>query len=64
MASIKPHQYDPESWDDGDAEPTFQQITKQSDKAQTTKDLRRQQGKEWGRSMHKFQKQRQKNGKP
>lgn len=64
MASIKPHQYDPENWDDQDDEPTFQRLHKQTDKPQTVKDLRKQQGKEWGRSMHKFHKQREKSGKP
>ena len=64
MGTIKPHQYDPEAWDDQDAEPAFQPLQKQTGKTQTVKDARKQQGKEWGRSMHKANKQRHKTGKP
>lgn len=64
MASIKPHHFDPDQWDDHEDESTFQPLHKQTGKPQTLKDTRKQQAKEWGRSMHKFHKQRQKNGKP
>ena len=56
--------YDAEQWDEQD-EPVFQPLKKQTGKPQTAKGDRRQVAKEWGRSMHKFQKQRGKtNGKP
>jgi len=45
-------------------EPTFQPLKKQTGKAQTIKGDRRQQSKEWGRSMHKYHKQRAKSSKP
>ena len=45
-------------------EPAFQPIKKQTGKPPTLKGDRRQQAKEWGRSMHKFHKQRQRTGKP
>lgn len=52
-----------EEWDDQE-EPAFQPLRKQTGKAPTLKGDRRQQAKEWGRSMHKFHKQRPKTGKP
>lgn len=45
-------------------EPAFQPLKKQTGKPMTLKGDRRQQAKEWGRSMHKFHKQRAKSGKP
>jgi hypothetical protein len=45
-------------------EPTFQPLKKQTGKAPTLKGDRRQIAKEWGRSMHKYHKQREKTGKP
>lgn len=64
MSTLKPHEYDPETWDDQEDPETFQPLHKQTGKAQTLKGDRRQQAKEWGRSMHKFHKQRAKTGKP
>jgi len=64
MSSIKPHQYDPDTWDDQEEPETYQPLRKQTGKANTLKDARRQQSKEWGRSMHKYFKQRAKTGKP
>jgi hypothetical protein len=63
--SNKWRNYDAEDWDQQD-EPSFQPLKKQpTGKAQTLKGDRRQTAKEWGRSMHKFHKQRTKtNGKP
>ena len=45
-------------------EPVFQPLKKQTGKAPTLKGDRRQAAKEWGRSMHKYHKQREKTGKP
>ncbi len=53
-----------ERYGDDEDEPTFQRIKKQTDKAQTLKGDRRQQQKEWGKTIAKFQKQRSKRGKP
>jgi hypothetical protein len=64
MSSIKPHQYDPDTWDDQEEPEAYQPLRKQTGKATTLKDARRQQGKEWGRSVHKYFKQRAKTGKP
>jgi len=65
MSSIKPYHYDPETWDDQEELETYQPIRKQTGKATTLKDARRQQSKEWGRSMAKFHKQRARdNDKP
>jgi hypothetical protein len=62
--SNKWQNYDAEQWDDQD-EPGFQPLKKQTVKPTTVKGDRRQIAKEWGRSMHKFHKQRAKtNGKP
>lgn len=58
MSSIKPHLYDSESWDDQDTSPTFERVRKQTGKAATLKDERRQRSKEWGRAINKEQKQR------
>ena len=52
---------DSEQWEEGD-EPGFQPLRKQTGKAQTTKDSRRQQAKEWGRAVNKFHKQRRRAG--
>lgn len=64
MSTIKPHEYDPETWDDQDAPEAFQPLHKQTGKAPTPKGDRRQQSKVWGRAMHKYHKQRARNGKP
>ena len=40
----------------------FQPLRKQSGKPQTIKESRRQQGKEWGRAVNKFHKQRRRAG--
>lgn len=62
--STKWNSDDIDQWDEQD-EPAFQPLKKQTGKTQTTKDSRRQQAKEWGRSIHKFHKQREKqNHKP
>ncbi len=53
--------YDAEQYDDQD-EPGFQPLRKQTGKPQTTKESRRQQGKEWGRAVNKFHKQRRRAG--
>ena len=63
MKHIKPYQYDPETWDDEEEPTTFQPLQKQSGKTSPKGD-RRQQQKEWGRTMHKFHKQRERTGKP
>lgn len=52
-----------EAYDDQD-EAGFKPIRRQKQKSFTSKDDRRQQQKEWGRSMHKFHKQRRRDGKP
>jgi hypothetical protein len=39
-------------------EPSFQRLRKQSGKPQTIKDSRKQAGKEFGRAINKFHKQR------
>jgi hypothetical protein len=64
MSTIKPYQYDPETWDDQEDPETYQPLRKQTGKAATVKDVRRQQAKEWGRAHHKHHKQLAKNGKP
>ena len=64
MKDIKPHKYDEESWDDETEPTTFQPLHKQTGKATTLKDDRRQKGKEWGRALHKHHKQRERTGKP
>lgn len=43
-------------------EPTFQPLRKQGGKAATIKDERRQAGKEFGKTIHKFHKERKRNG--
>lgn len=48
---------DSEDWDEQD-EPNFQRLRKQSGKPQTLKDSRKQEGKEFGRAINKFHKQR------
>ena len=40
----------------------FQPLRKQTGKPQTTKESRRQQGKEWGRAVNKYHKQRRRAG--
>jgi hypothetical protein len=52
---------DSEQWSDQE-EPSFQRVRKQSGKSQTLKDSRRQQAKEWGKAINKFQKQRRRAG--
>jgi hypothetical protein len=64
MSSIKPYQYDPEAWDDQEDPATFERVRKQTGKPTTIKDTRKQQGKEWGRAMHKYHKQRARSDKP
>ena len=64
MSTIKPYEYDPETWDDQEEPETYQPLRKQTGKAATLKDARRQQSKEWGREHHKYHKQRAKSGKP
>ena len=64
MSTIKPHEYDADSWDDQDEQASFQRLHKQTGKPQTMKDARKQQSKEWGKAMNKFHKQREKFGKP
>jgi len=64
MSTIKPHEYDPEAWDDQEEPAQLQRVRKQTGKPMTPKDDRRQQSKEWGRSIHKFHKQRERSGKP
>ena len=61
---IKPHQYDPQTWDDQAEPERVQRLRKQTGKPTTLKDDRRQQSKQWGRSMHKFHKQRERSNKP
>jgi hypothetical protein len=61
--SNRQRDYDAEAWDDQD-EPIFQPLKKQTGKPVTVKGDRRQTAKEWGRSMHKYHKQRAKTGKP
>jgi len=48
--------------DQGEEASTFQPLRKQSGKPQTTKESRRQQGKEWGRAINKHFKQRRRAG--
>jgi hypothetical protein len=62
MGTIKPHEFDPERWDE--EETGDLPIRKQSDRQSGPKDARRQQQKEWGKAMHKFHKQRPKREKP
>ncbi|HWQ12766.1 MAG TPA: hypothetical protein VNL77_08200 [Roseiflexaceae bacterium] len=65
MTTIRPHQYDPDSWDDEEDPATFERMRKQTGKPATVKGDRRQQEKEWGRAISKFHKQRARgNGKP
>ena len=64
MNTIKPHEYDPETWDDQETPETFQSLRKQTGKPATIKSERQKQAKEWGRSMHKYFKQQKRNGKP
>lgn len=65
MSSIRPEDFDPETWDDQDGEPTFERLRKQTGKPQTAKGDRRQQAKEWGRAISKVHKERAKiNKKP
>lgn len=64
LKEIKPHSYDPESWEDEDDPTTFQPLRKQSSGSASPKADRRQRDKEWGRAMHKYHKQRGRNGKP
>lgn len=65
MPRIKPHEYDPESWDDQDDYTTFEPVPRASGKQPGVKEQRRRHEREWGRSIHKFQKDRQRqNGKP
>jgi hypothetical protein len=45
-----------EAYDELELAPTFQRLRKQSGKPQNTKDARKQQGKEWGRAIHKQRK--------
>ena len=63
------HNDDAEFWSDEDLdaghdddEPTFERVRKQQGKATTLKGDRRQQGKEFGRSMFKYHKERRKGG--
>jgi hypothetical protein len=64
MNRIKPHEYDPEHWDDEESPEMFQPLTKKGGKTLTAKDERRQRDKEWGRALDKFHKQRTRSGKP
>ncbi|MEN9936366.1 MAG: hypothetical protein RLZZ387_2945 [Chloroflexota bacterium] len=66
MTSIKPHEYDPDAWDDEDEGQSFERLRKQTSKPATVKADRRQQEKEWGRAINKFHKERsrQNGGKP
>jgi hypothetical protein len=50
-------------YDDVD-EPVFQPLKKKTGKAPTLKSERQRHAREWGRALHKFQKQRRNNGKP
>ena len=55
-----------EDWDEQD-EPSFQRLRKQSGKPMTIKDTRKQDSKEFGRTINKFQKERRRaegSGKP
>ncbi|HEU5015498.1 MAG TPA: hypothetical protein VFT66_23455 [Roseiflexaceae bacterium] len=56
---------DSDTWQ-ADDEPTFERVRKQQGKATTMKGDRRQQNKEFGRSIFKYHKERRKdgNGKP
>lgn len=66
MSTIRPHEYDPDSWDDEQEAVSFERLRKQSGKPLTVKGDRRQQEKEWGRAINKFHKQRtrENGGKP
>jgi hypothetical protein len=65
MTTIRPHEYDPDSWDDEEAPAHFERLRKQTGKPATVKSDRRQQEKEWGRAIDKFHKQRARgDGKP
>jgi hypothetical protein len=47
---------------DGLDEPMFQPLRKQGGKAETIKDERRKAAKEFGKSIHKYHKERRRNG--
>lgn len=55
MGTLKPHEYDPENWDDEHDE-TFQRLRTSPGKAPTIKGDRRQREKEWGRAHAKWSK--------
>jgi hypothetical protein len=59
--SDKWQNYDAEEWNEQD-EPTFERLRKQTGKPQTLKNDRRQQGKEWGKAVNKYHKQRRRAG--
>lgn len=64
MPKYQPRYVDLDESDESES-PAFQPLKKQTGKPQTLKGDRRQEAKEWGRSMHKFHKQRQRsNDKP
>jgi len=58
MNSIKPSHHDPEAGDDQEEITTFERVRKQTGKAATPKDDRRQRSKEWGKRINKFHKER------
>jgi len=64
LKEIKPHSYDPDEWDDEQEQTLFEPLRKQSGGSTSPKADRRQRDKEWGRAMHKYHKQRSRNGKP
>jgi len=59
---INLHNFDFEEWDDEEFDETFQPLRKQSQGSSSVKHDRRQREKEFGRSIWKFQKERQRLG--
>ncbi len=67
MPRIQAHEYDPDSWDDLDEYATFEPVHRSTSRtpAKNAKVVRRQQEREWGRAINKFQKNRlRRDGKP
>jgi acyl-homoserine lactone acylase PvdQ len=59
---INVHDYDSEEWDDEELEQTFQPLRKQAQTSSSLQGDRRQREKEWGRSIRKFHKERERFG--
>lgn len=56
MGALKPHDYDPELWDDQEHNANFERLRNQERKAPTVKGDRRQRDKEWGKAHAKWTK--------